>query len=86
MITLRFTGWKALAALAGFVVILVSLAAWGGLWGVAGMFLCVPIMVIVMIVCAHFAPTRRLAILLSATGRLDKDVPDPAFRQPALTS
>ncbi len=59
------------------VVILISLAAWGGLWGVAGMFLCVPIMVIVMIVCAHFAPTRRLAILLSGTGRLDKDVPEP---------
>jgi predicted PurR-regulated permease PerM len=66
------------------VAIVVSLATWGGLWGVAGMFLCVPIMVSVMIVFAHFAPTRPLAILLSATGRLDKDVPDPA-RRPAPT-
>ena len=63
------------------IAIVVSLAVWGGLWGVAGMFLCVPIMVIVMIVCAHFAATRPLAILLSADGRLDKDIPEPA---PAL--
>jgi AI-2 transport protein TqsA len=59
------------------IVIVVSLAVWGSLWGVAGMFLCVPIMVIVMIVCAHFSTTRSLAILLSATGQLDKDVPNP---------
>jgi AI-2 transport protein TqsA len=62
------------------MAIMVSLAVWGGLWGVAGMFLCVPIMVIVMIVCAHFAPTRPLAVLLSATGQLGKDIPDPAHR------
>ena len=60
------------------IVIVVSLAVWGSLWGVAGMFLCVPIMVIVMIVCAHFSTTRPLAVLLSATGQLDKDVPDPS--------
>lgn len=52
------------------VVIVVSLSVWGALWGVAGMFLCVPIMVIVTIVCAHFRGTRRLAILLSARGDL----------------
>jgi predicted PurR-regulated permease PerM len=63
------------------MAIIVSLAVWGGLWGVAGMFLCVPIMVIVMIVCAHFATTRPLAILLSADGRLDQDIPEPG---PAL--
>jgi predicted PurR-regulated permease PerM len=63
------------------LAIVVSLSAWGALWGIAGMFLCVPITVIVMIVCAHFAPTRRLAVLLSATGRLDGDEPDPQPRQ-----
>lgn len=62
------------------VVMIVSLAIWGSIWGIAGMFLCVPIMVIVMIVCAHFVPTRPIAILLSATGELDKDVPNPARR------
>ena len=39
------------------------------------MFLCVPIMVIVMIVCAQFATTRPLAIFLSATGRIGEDAP-----------
>jgi AI-2 transport protein TqsA len=60
------------------IVIMVSLAVWGSLWGVAGMFLCVPIMVIIMIICAHFPTTRPLAVLLSATGQLDKDVPGPS--------
>ena len=50
------------------IAILVALAVWGGLWGVAGMFLCVPITVIVMIVCAHFEATRPFAVLLSADG------------------
>jgi predicted PurR-regulated permease PerM len=59
------------------VVIVVSLAVWGSLWGIAGMFLCVPIMVIAMIVCAHFGPTRPIAIVLSGTGRLDEEIPSP---------
>jgi predicted PurR-regulated permease PerM len=64
------------------MAIVVSLSVWGALWGIAGMFLCVPITVIVMIVCAHFTPTRRLAVLLSATGRLDSDEPGTE-RRPA---
>ena len=59
------------------VVIVVSLAVWGSIWGIAGMFLCVPIMVSIVIVCAHFAPTRPVAILLSADGQLDPEVIDP---------
>jgi predicted PurR-regulated permease PerM len=59
------------------VVIVVSLAVWGSLWGIAGMFLCVPIMVIITIVCAHFAQTRPMAILLSGTGELDDGIPGP---------
>ena len=58
------------------LAIIVALAVWGGLWGVAGMFLCVPITVIVMIVCAQFEGTRPLAVLLSADGRLDLGEPD----------
>jgi predicted PurR-regulated permease PerM len=53
------------------LVMIVSLALWGTIWGPAGMFLCVPITVILMIVCAHFRPTRPVAILLSATGKVD---------------
>ena len=68
------------------MAILVALAVWGGLWGVAGMFLCVPITVIVMIVCAHFQSTRPLAVLLSADGRLDVDAAEPpdATNLPAI--
>src|SRR3954447_1569757 len=57
--------------------ILVALAVWGALWGITGMLLCVPITVILMIVCAHFESTRPLAILVSATGRLESDLPLP---------
>jgi predicted PurR-regulated permease PerM len=53
------------------LVIMVSLAVWGSLWGVVGMLLCVPITVIAMIICAHFEPTRPVAVLLAAHGRLD---------------
>lgn len=51
-------------------VIIVSLALWGSVWGIAGMFLCVPLTMIFMIVCAHFPSTRPIAILLSEDGRL----------------
>jgi AI-2 transport protein TqsA len=53
------------------LVIILSLAFWGGLWGVVGMILCVPIMVILMIICAHFGPTRPIAIMLSSDGEID---------------
>jgi hypothetical protein len=43
---------------------------WGTIWGVIGMFLCVPIMVIIMIVLANFEATRPVAVLLSADGRI----------------
>ncbi|WP_224772745.1 AI-2E family transporter [Pelagicoccus enzymogenes] len=52
------------------LVILLSLSLWGALWGVTGMFLCVPITVITMIVCSHFPQTRPFAVLLSANGRI----------------
>lgn len=48
------------------IIILLSLAFWGTLWGIVGMFLCVPLMVILNIVFAHFKSTRFIAVLLSA--------------------
>ncbi|MCB9222538.1 MAG: AI-2E family transporter [Crocinitomicaceae bacterium] len=48
------------------LVVILSLAFWGALWGVAGMFLCVPITVALMIIFSQFPKTRRIAILLSA--------------------
>jgi predicted PurR-regulated permease PerM len=55
------------------LVVIVSLMVWGTMWGVVGMFLCVPITVVMMIVLAHFETTRPVAVLLSADGR----VPEP---------
>ncbi len=53
------------------LVVILSLAIWGTIWGIVGMFLSVPIMVIVMIVCAHFQSTRPIAVALSGDGRID---------------
>jgi AI-2 transport protein TqsA len=57
--------------LSSFVVIL-SLTFWGAIWGIVGMFLAVPIMVMIMIVCSHVPSLRVVAILLSREGELVK--------------
>jgi len=49
------------------LMILVSLTFWGFVWGLPGMFLSVPIMVVVAIVCAHVEGLRWLSIVLSGT-------------------
>jgi len=51
-------------------MILTALTFWGGVWGVPGMMLSVPIMVIVAIICSHIPPLHWVAILMSADGRL----------------
>ncbi|NBC33408.1 MAG: AI-2E family transporter [Alphaproteobacteria bacterium] len=58
------------------LVVIVSLLAWGAIWGVAGMFLCMPITVILMIIFTYFPHTRPIAILLSADGNIQ----DPEHR------
>jgi AI-2 transport protein TqsA len=45
------------------LVILASLAFWGLLWGIPGMFLAVPLTVVAMIVMDHFETTRAVARL-----------------------
>jgi AI-2 transport protein TqsA len=52
------------------LAIIFSLVIWGMMWGIAGAFLCVPILVISMIILYHFDATRWLAILLSQNGRI----------------
>lgn len=49
-------------------VVLLSLAVWGALWGVTGMFLSTPLTVAVMLILAQFDGTRWIAILLSEDG------------------
>ncbi len=58
--------------------IILSLAFWGAIWGIAGMFLAVPIMVAVMIVCAHIPWLRPVAVLLSREGLPDTGTGDLA--------
>ncbi len=55
--------------LSQFVVIL-SLTIWGTMWGVSGLFLAVPLMMVLAIVLSQFDATRPMAILMSQTGRV----------------
>lgn len=52
------------------LVVILSLIAWGAIWGVLGMVLSVPIMVMLIIVCARFESTRQVAIILSENGQV----------------
>jgi predicted PurR-regulated permease PerM len=48
--------------------IILGLAFWGTIWGIPGMFLSVPILVVIMIVCAHVPRWQWVAIMLSKDG------------------
>lgn len=48
--------------------IIISLAFWGAVWGIPGMFLSVPIMVAAMIICSEVPSLRPVAVLLSREG------------------
>jgi predicted PurR-regulated permease PerM len=50
------------------VVVLLSLAFWGKLWGVVGMFLSTPLAVMAMAILAEFQGSRWMAVLLSGDG------------------
>lgn len=52
------------------LVVFVSLILWGNLWGIVGMFLCVPITVTLVIILSNFERSRWVAILLSKNGTL----------------
>lgn len=53
------------------LVVLLSLAFWGSIWGVVGMILSVPITVMMIIVMSHFPGTKNIAIMLSANGKIE---------------
>jgi predicted PurR-regulated permease PerM len=50
------------------LMILLALSFWGTVWGLPGMFLAVPLMVMTGIVCAQFRGLRWIAVILSADG------------------
>ncbi|EYD72501.1 AI-2E family transporter [Limimaricola hongkongensis] len=54
--------------------IIISLAFWGAVWGIPGMFLSVPITVAAMIVCSEIPALRPLAILLSREGLPEPEI------------
>lgn len=63
------------------VVVLLSLALWGKLWGVVGMFLSTPLAVVAMAILAEFKGSRWIAVLLSGDGEpYAQDDPKPAPR------
>lgn len=52
------------------LAILINLVFWGMIWGLAGMFFSVPILVAVYITTAQFSSTRWFATLLSCDGKI----------------
>jgi len=50
------------------IAVLLSLAFWGAIWGLPGMFLSTPLTVMAMIILAQFDGSRWIAILLSSDG------------------
>lgn len=59
------------------LVVFLSLAFWGKLWGGPGMFLAVPLTVMMMIILAQFPSTRWIAVMMSNNGNPDSSVPPP---------
>ena len=52
------------------LAILVNLVFWGMIWGIVGMFLSVPLLMIIFIITAQFDSTRPIAVLLSENGTI----------------
>lgn len=50
------------------LVVLLSLAIWGAIWGIPGMFLSAPLTVLLMILFSQSSSTKWIAVLLSADG------------------
>jgi predicted PurR-regulated permease PerM len=67
-----------------YVVILLSLAIWGAIFGIAGMFLSTPLTQTAIVILAQFGGTRWIAILLSSDGDPEPDPPTPPTK--ALTA
>jgi predicted PurR-regulated permease PerM len=52
------------------LVVFLTLALWGLIWGITGMLLSVPITVILIIILSEFKDTKPIAILLSQKGNV----------------
>ncbi len=64
------------------VAVLLALALWGKMWGVVGMFLSTPLLVMAMAILAEFRGSRWIAVLLSGNGRPYEDEDHDASHKP----
>lgn len=55
------------------LVIMLALTFWAMVWGVVGTFLAIPLMVVIVTICAKVPSLRPVAILLSSDGDIDGD-------------
>ena len=60
------------------LVIMTALTFWAMVWGVAGAFLAVPLMVVILIICSKVPALRPVAILLSGDGDIASPASGPA--------
>ena len=65
------------------VVVLLSLAFWGAIWGITGMFLSTPLTVTGIIILAQFPGSRWIAVLMSGDGDPEAE---PLRQPPRLPS
>lgn len=56
----------------GPVVVLVSMIVWGFLWGLVGIFVAVPMLLVVRNICKHFDATYPMAVMLGEDARVDR--------------
>ena len=63
------------------IMVFLSLAFWGKIWGGSGMFLSVPLTVMLMIILAQFKSTRAIAIMMSADGKPDASADKRLFSE-----
>jgi len=66
------------------ITVLLALALWGKMWGVAGMFLSTPLAVMAMAILAEFKGSMWLAVLLSGDGAPYAAKPEAAKPKPKL--
>ncbi|MFT5193017.1 MAG: AI-2 transport protein TqsA [Cellvibrionaceae bacterium] len=63
------------------LVVFASLATFGSIWGVPGMILSVPIVLIMTIAFGHFEATRPIAVLFSGRGQLTNLEPEVVIKR-----
>lgn len=68
------------------LVVLLSLAIWGAIWGIPGMFLSAPLTVLLMVLFSQSSSTRWIAILLSSDGNPGGVVAKPANDDLVITA